>query len=398
MVSYFRLFLIVFILVIFSVFIYFSNEDNISLNKRLKPNISSIVVNSGRMFVHTKGQLELTKTVTIDQNNCNSGQRMAIFIHSSAQISGKYFEKRQTLRKTWVKTAKNLNISVYFAFGLNGNLSVDQRLKEEAEEYKDIIQFAFIDNYYNITLKAISILRWIDRKCSDVKYVLKCDDDVMVNIELLIANLGSFSTGFNGELFQLARPHRWPTSKWYFPYNYYPDEFYPNYLNGPAYMMAGPIIKPLISGLDNYSGYVYDIDDMFITGIIAEKVGIGRYDSSLLGYDCSNPCLLHSNAIIISCKSSNSSIHLWNEWQNTSRKICQNIEIQKRLINVIIVFIIVSTFVAFIHFLIFYKIYSINSIVKITKVHGFKMPLIFTERLINVKCKDYKELNDPDNK
>jgi hypothetical protein len=51
----------------------------------------------------------------------------------------------------------------------------------ESETYGDIVQTAFEDTYRNLTYKAMSVLRWVSTYCPSVTYVLKADDDAIVN-------------------------------------------------------------------------------------------------------------------------------------------------------------------------------------------------------------------------
>ena len=140
--------------------------------------------------INSKEEMELTKALpVIDPKPCNDEHPIAVFIHSAARLSGKYFERRVDSRNTWVSDVKKLNISVYFVLALNTNSSIDEGLRKESEENKDIIQFSFKDNYYNLTLKAVSLLRWIDRKCRNAEYILKTDDDLLVDIIQVINSL-----------------------------------------------------------------------------------------------------------------------------------------------------------------------------------------------------------------
>ena len=163
-----------------------------------------------RRFALTRDEVLLTKVVTIDAKPCNSGQSLAVFIYSSAQSSGVYFEKRQFLRNAWIRQLKDRNVSVYFLIGLNSDPIVNQELLSEADKYSDLIQFGFIDHYYNLTLKSISMLRWIQSKCQTIAYTLKTDDDVMINVENLLNRLNEFESGITGKLWQKSKPIRDP--------------------------------------------------------------------------------------------------------------------------------------------------------------------------------------------
>ena len=166
--------------------------------------------NSQRIFFNSKDELEVTRRpAVIAGKPCNAAP-LAVFVHSSAQTSGRYYEKRSAIRKTWASDLIRHNISMYFAVGLNTNQSINEELVQESDTYKDILQFPFIDHYSNLTLKAVSILRWIKTYCLRPTHILKTDDDVMVNVESLLQNMSDLNNGFYGWLYQREMPPRKP--------------------------------------------------------------------------------------------------------------------------------------------------------------------------------------------
>jgi len=75
-----------------------------------------------------------------------------------------------------------------------------------------MFQVRLADDYSNLTAKSVALLHWTWRHCADAELVLKCDDDVFVNVRRLAAVAGrvaSFDqlhgTGAKGE-----RPVRIP--------------------------------------------------------------------------------------------------------------------------------------------------------------------------------------------
>ena len=42
-----------------------------------------------------------------------------------------------------------------------------------------------MDDYFNLTMKNVFGLKWIANNCHGIKYVLKADDDVIVNLPYL---------------------------------------------------------------------------------------------------------------------------------------------------------------------------------------------------------------------
>jgi hypothetical protein len=117
------------------------------------------------------------KVAKIDQK-CKSSE-ILIFVHSS----GLYFVKRQATRETRISIAIKNNITVIFVIAEPKDNKTQKDLESEAFQYIDIIQFGFIDDYYNLTLKDFAFLRWAQNKCLDTKYIMKTDDDIILNVE-----------------------------------------------------------------------------------------------------------------------------------------------------------------------------------------------------------------------
>ncbi|RWS21245.1 beta-1:3-galactosyltransferase 1-like protein, partial [Leptotrombidium deliense] len=39
---------------------------------------------------------------------------------------------------------------------------IQQNVLQENYKHQDLIQASFIDNYYNLTLKSVSVIKWMD--------------------------------------------------------------------------------------------------------------------------------------------------------------------------------------------------------------------------------------------
>ena len=111
-----------------------------------------------------------------------------------------YYERRQFVRNSWVKEAKDNGFKQMFVLALPLNQSIQENLEKESELYSDIIQFGFIDNYYNLTLKTIAIIGWIENNCLNTNYVFKTDCDTLVNVKRLknMVNHKEFKSGITG--------------------------------------------------------------------------------------------------------------------------------------------------------------------------------------------------------
>ncbi len=111
--------------------------------------------------------------------------------------------------------------------------TIQKELESEALQYKDMIQFRFKDYYYNFTLKLISILRSAQYKCLDMKYIMKTDDDIIINVKQLVKKFKNFKSGITGILKPQENPIRDNKFKNCMPQNIYPDEYYPDLIFGP---------------------------------------------------------------------------------------------------------------------------------------------------------------------
>ena len=177
--------------------------------KKLENYSKEVALHSGgdkRQFINSKQELELTKIVKINQI-CQKSE-LSIFICSSPTSSGKYFDKRQSMRQTWALEAIKSKVNVFVVIGLPKDNKTQKELEKEAFLNKDMIQFGFRDTYYNLTLKHISLLRWANQNCLHSKHIMKTDDDVVVNVEHLLKNLHIFQNGITGCLKRSGNAHK----------------------------------------------------------------------------------------------------------------------------------------------------------------------------------------------
>ncbi|CAB3237369.1 unnamed protein product [Arctia plantaginis] len=176
---------------------------------------------------------------------------------------------------------------VVFLLGLpsnNNDTTIQNKILEESEKYGDIIQEGFIDSYNNLTLKSIMMLKWITNNCNDsVRYILKTDDDMYINVPNLIENLRNRSKEFDkrtkgkkekeymliGDLICGARPVLDSTNKWYSPRYMYGGRVYPKYLSGTGYALSAHTARALYEAAlkTNY----FHLEDIFITGMCASR-------------------------------------------------------------------------------------------------------------------------------
>lgn len=87
-------------------------------------------------------------------------------------------------------------IRTVFTLGVDRETLVTERPTDiqklvdlEAERFQDIIQFNFVEEYFNNTLKTVNGMRWCKENCIRSKFFLFVDDDYYVSVRNILAFL-----------------------------------------------------------------------------------------------------------------------------------------------------------------------------------------------------------------
>lgn len=171
-------------------------------------------------------------TTIISPSICDGRQPFLLVVVCSAVQNT---EARKSIRDTWASSAsKELNRSnevlarevfVIFLLGEPDNSSLQLNIEEESRKFGDIVQEGFIDSYNNLTVKSVMLLKWVTQRCNSALYVMKTDDDTMVNLQSLQVFLQSHQASLSkprakksallvGNLICGARPILDSTHKW----------------------------------------------------------------------------------------------------------------------------------------------------------------------------------------
>ncbi|XP_029634450.2 beta-1,3-galactosyltransferase 1-like isoform X2 [Octopus sinensis] len=211
-------------------------------------------------------------------NNCSDSVQILVAV-CSAPIN---ILRRNTIRETWGQYARNnSNFKMVFFEGVTHSPGVQDDIHEESVKYGDIVQENYIDHYGNLSLKSIAYLRWVSSSCSKVKFVLKTDDDMYINLPLLEKTLMNMkrSRFIMGLLFQHVVPIRDSSSKWYTPMSKYQKNEFPDYMSGTAYLISGDIVPELYA--ESFNGKRFWLEDVYITGMLANRVNATRINSNM---------------------------------------------------------------------------------------------------------------------
>jgi hypothetical protein len=154
------------------------------------------------------------------------------------------------------------------------------QIELENEVYDDIVQGNFVDSYRNLTYKHTMVFKWFLENCSNVKYLLKTDDDVFINTPKLVEYLKGEKPN-DGMLNKTdlvlchVRNSAYPTrneGKWKVTFEEYSRETYPRYCIGPIILYSNDAVVKLYKGAQ--MAKFFWIDDVLITGLVAETMKI----------------------------------------------------------------------------------------------------------------------------
>ncbi|XP_014469067.1 PREDICTED: beta-1,3-galactosyltransferase 5-like [Dinoponera quadriceps] len=188
-----------------------------------------------------------------------------------------HLDARTAIRQTWGHFGQRSDMSVLFMLGTSSDRKVETILRKEQNMYNDMIRGRFLDSYSNLTLKTISTLEWVDSYCSKVKYLLKTDDDMFINVPRLLAFVNKHARDRNvifGRLARKWKPIRNRKSKYYVSQAQFQQSVFPDFTTGPAYLLSSDTVRRLYDAALDHT--YLKLEDVFMTGIVAHKLGIKR--------------------------------------------------------------------------------------------------------------------------
>lgn len=194
--------------------------------------------------------------------------KLLIYVHTSPSN----FKRRLSIRETWAKRSMFNDTRLVFMMGYTSDSKTNHFLKLESNIYQDIVQQKFIDSYRNLTYKCIMSLHWINLYCSNVNYIIKTDDDVILNTFELISYIEklNLTKNFICNGWKNVKVNRNLNYKWYVSYSEYSNEYFKDYCCGFAFLFTGDLV-PLLYEQTFLSKFFW-IDDYYMTGELAHKI------------------------------------------------------------------------------------------------------------------------------
>jgi len=172
---------------------------------------------------------------------CEENLPIVALIHSAP----KNVELRNTIRKTWGKSLKRI-------FVLGKQKEWNKKLRKENDMHQDILQVNFTDAYQNMTYKHLTGYWWMTQHCNNAKLVLKSDDDLVIDVHHLEVYINHYIEDPHQAYYYLCyihqneKPKRDATHKMFVSFRDYPQDVYPDFCSGSAYVTNLPTMKSIL--------------------------------------------------------------------------------------------------------------------------------------------------------
>ncbi|XP_037033179.1 beta-1,3-galactosyltransferase 1-like [Bradysia coprophila] len=118
--------------------------------------------------------------------------------------------------------------------------------------------------------------KWVGTFCPTAKFILKTNDDIYADIfqiidvlliELIMSEKTYSCANMGGNV-----PNRTPEYPWYIPKEVFPDDTYPYYCSGSAYLMRAQDASKIYS-ISNRTKFFW-VDDVFVTGVMTKNIKV----------------------------------------------------------------------------------------------------------------------------
>ncbi|CAF4161700.1 unnamed protein product [Adineta steineri] len=237
------------------------------------------------VHVHTFEEIIETNYVLLDKLNiCDDLKNMNNRILIAIKTAANNYIQRQIVRQTWLIEVKEHHIPYVFVLGSTNDEKLIDEILDEDNIYNDLLIGKPVDNYYNLTLKAMFIFAWTKVHCPS-RWLFYVDDDTIINAQQVIDFISLRKNVLNRVLYCHMGQHfarRNPQSKWFVPMSIWEPALYPKYCQGWGWLIPPNVLSLLHdTSISNLTEPKLWIDDVFMTGIVAEVAGIELIESPM---------------------------------------------------------------------------------------------------------------------
>lgn len=198
------------------------------------------------------------------------------FVHTAPRN----WAKRRVLRKAIGDTdlAHKHGWTTVFFIGLSRDIKIQQKVVDEAERHGDVAMLPYVDTYRNLTYKYVYGMKWTMDNCGSARYVVKMDDDMVINLTKLLAYLKSEKLpekpAFHCLVWVNMMVDRNTKSPWYLSRNVYRKNIFPRYCSGSTVLFDSTLMEALYNA--SFLVPFMSVDDAFVTGEAAKIAAVGH--------------------------------------------------------------------------------------------------------------------------
>lgn len=237
-------------------------------SKHFNPDSDEYLIYPGEILPY------IGKYVIAKSSKCTPLTPMVILVPSAPEN----VKKRYAIRRTWAKKAYKINVPVLFLIGSTNDLEMMTTIRHEDEITSDLIQWSFQDSYQNLTIKSILMLSWLVEHCLEVKFAIKIDDDMYLDVDMFyhqqVIPIKSNSRSITG--IKWSKPQtviRDAEDRYNVPYTVYGQEYWPDYVSGTVYLISSDAFKPLFDVAMDLLPALF-VEDVYISGFCAQKANV----------------------------------------------------------------------------------------------------------------------------
>ncbi|NXS25685.1 B3GN5 glucosaminyltransferase, partial [Pomatostomus ruficeps] len=195
--------------------------------------------------------------------------------------------RREAIRQSWGNATRSggYRVLTLFAVGRAASASTQLELSEEAQKHRDIIEGSFIDSLRTQTQKVLMSVEWTVTFCPRARYILHAAQDVFVGVPSLAAYLLSLTRLediYLGRVVHHGVPDRDPRSPGFVPTQLYPEEFYPDFCHGSAFLMSQDVARKVLVAAQEVP---LAVPPAAFVGICAKRAGVTARHSSRFSGD-----------------------------------------------------------------------------------------------------------------
>ncbi|XP_046546685.1 uncharacterized protein LOC124256765 isoform X2 [Haliotis rubra] len=184
------------------------------------------------------------------------------------------YQARSTIRQTWgAKCRDSDTMKCLFVVGLASSSEDNDKILLENDHHGDILQIGFKDSYSNLTYKTVSSLKWASKHCYNANYIMKTDDDMYVNTELIPIMLQAAPRRkfMGGSCWGTSNPNRDTSSKWFVSFKSFHKPKFPPMCSGTGYIMSMDVVRSMLFSSRNVP--FFHLEDVYVA-LCLQKYGI----------------------------------------------------------------------------------------------------------------------------